>query len=122
MINVSKDVEIAIDAAVQSGQFAAAGEMIDQLVGVAGQQRAALDDRPAEAPLGRRHRHEGPDLPPPPDWPKIVTHFGSPPKRAMLSRTHSTMATRSCKPTLAERLCFSPPMSARFRYPNTLRR
>jgi hypothetical protein len=32
MIDVSKDVEHAINAAVQSGQFASAGEMIDTLV------------------------------------------------------------------------------------------
>lgn len=31
-INVSKDVERAIDAAVQSGQFASVDEMIDKLV------------------------------------------------------------------------------------------
>jgi Arc/MetJ-type ribon-helix-helix transcriptional regulator len=31
-INVSKDVESAINAAVKSGQFASAGEMIDTLV------------------------------------------------------------------------------------------
>jgi Arc/MetJ-type ribon-helix-helix transcriptional regulator len=31
-INVSKDVENAINAAVQNGQFASAGEMIDKLV------------------------------------------------------------------------------------------
>ena len=31
-INVSQDVENAINAAVQSGQFSSAGEMIDKLV------------------------------------------------------------------------------------------
>ena len=38
-------------------------------------------------------------LPPPPDWPKIVTLPESPPKPAMLSRTHSSDATRSSTPT-----------------------
>ena len=32
---------------------------------------------------------------PPPDWPMIVTFPGSPPKLAMLSRTHSSAATMS---------------------------
>jgi hypothetical protein len=31
-INVSKDVENAIEAAVRSGQFASAGQMVDKLV------------------------------------------------------------------------------------------
>ena len=39
---------------------------------------------------------------PPPDSPKIVTFAGSPPKPAMLSRTHSSAATMSSIPTLPE--------------------
>jgi hypothetical protein len=35
---------------------------------------------------------------PPPDCPKIVTRFGSPPNRSMLSRTHSSAATMSSIP------------------------
>ena len=42
-------------------------------------------------------------LRPPPDCPKIVTRFGSPPKRSMLSRTHSSAATMSSMPTRAGR-------------------
>ncbi len=40
-------------------------------------------------------------LPPPPDWPKIVTLPGSPPNAAMLSRTQRSAATRSSMPGLA---------------------
>ena len=36
---------------------------------------------------------------PPPDWPKIMTLDGSPPNFSMLSRTHSSEATRSIIPT-----------------------
>ena len=39
---------------------------------------------------------------PPPDSPKSVTLPGSPPKRAMLSRIHSSAATRSRMPTMPE--------------------
>ena len=42
-------------------------------------------------------------FPPPPDWPKIVTLPGSPPKRPACSRTHSSAATRSSTPALPER-------------------
>ena len=37
---------------------------------------------------------------PPPDWPNTVTHEGSPPKLAMLSRTHSRARMRSSCPAL----------------------
>jgi Arc/MetJ-type ribon-helix-helix transcriptional regulator len=47
-IHVSKDVEIAINAAVQSGQFASAGEMIDTLVHEY-QQRTRQQASPPEA-------------------------------------------------------------------------
>ena len=50
-------------------------------------------------------------LAPPPDSPKIVTLPGSPPKRAMLSRTHSSDATRSSMPTLPD-AAYSPPSSS----------
>ena len=39
---------------------------------------------------------------PPPDCPKIITLPGSPPKFAMLSRTHSSAATRSSTPAFAD--------------------
>ena len=38
----------------------------------------------------------------PPDWPTSVTRPGSPPKAAMLSRTHSSTARMSSWPTLPE--------------------
>src|ERR1700755_530281 len=37
---------------------------------------------------------------PPPDWPKIITRLGSPPKLEMLSFTHCSEATISMTPTL----------------------
>ena len=40
---------------------------------------------------------------PPPDWPKMVTLVGSPPKAAMLSRTHSSAGHQVELPTLPER-------------------
>ena len=40
-------------------------------------------------------------FPPPPDWPKMVTLPGSPPKRAACSRTHSSAATRSRTPDVS---------------------
>ena len=46
-------------------------------------------------------------LAPPPDSPKMVTLPGSPPKRAMLSRTQRSEATRSSCPTLPESAYFS---------------
>ena len=61
-------------------------------------------------------------LPPPPDWPKIVTRSGSPPKVSMLSRTHSSAATKSCTPTLVAPAHFSPPRPARCRKPKRLSR
>jgi hypothetical protein len=51
---------------------------------------------------------------PPPDWPMIVTLPGSPPKPAMLSRTHSSAATMSSIPTLPEAAYFAPPTPARW--------
>ena len=56
-------------------------------------------------------------LPPPPDWPKIVTLPGSPPKRAMLSRTHCSDATMSSMPTLPESANSAPPAPPRYRCP-----
>ena len=47
-------------------------------------------------------------FPPPPDWPKMVTLAGSPPKRPMFSFTHSSERTMSSWPTLPESLYFSP--------------
>ena len=35
---------------------------------------------------------------PPPDWPKIITRLGSPPKFTMFSFTHSRDAIRSITP------------------------
>ncbi len=46
-------------------------------------------------------------FPPPPDWPKIVTFAWSPPKLAMLSRTHSSAAMMSSKPTFPDAAHFS---------------
>ena len=45
---------------------------------------------------------------PPPDWPKMVTLSGSPPKQAMLSRTQRRASTRSAMPTFTEFQYFSP--------------
>jgi hypothetical protein len=59
---------------------------------------------------------------PPPDWPKIVTRLGSPPKPPMLSRTHSSAATMSSKPTLLEAAKSDPIASPRYVYPNTFNR
>ena len=51
---------------------------------------AALDDGAVEQALARAGIASSVlTFPPPPDWPKIVTLPGSPPKRSMLSRTHS---------------------------------
>src|SRR5271170_2503020 len=61
-------------------------------------------------------------LPPPPDWPKIVTLPGSPPKLATLSRTHSSVATRSSTPALPECANSAPPSALRSRNPKMLRR
>ena len=38
---------------------------------------------------------------PPPDWPMMVTFPGSPPKLAMLSRTHARAASWSSRPSRA---------------------
>jgi len=40
-------------------------------------------------------------LAPPPDSPMMVTLPGSPPKASMLSRTHSSAATRLCRSPFA---------------------
>jgi Arc/MetJ-type ribon-helix-helix transcriptional regulator len=57
-IHVSKDVENAINAAVQSGQFASADEMIDKLVREYDQQHrqppAATQSSPAQPATPRR--------------------------------------------------------------------
>ena len=50
MINISKEVENAIDAAVRSGQFASAGEMIDTLVRQYAQQAPHLQPASPEPP------------------------------------------------------------------------
>ena len=60
-------------------------------------------------------------LPPPPLWPKMVTFAGSPPKLAMLSRTHSSALTMSIIPRLP--LCaYLAPKAERSRKPRTLSR
>ena len=62
-------------------------------------------------------------LPPPPDWPNMVTLPGLPPNAAMLSLIQPSAATMSCMPTLLELAHFSPaPRSARCRKPNRFRR
>ncbi len=50
-------------------------------------------------------------FPAPPDSPKIVTFWGSPPKTEMFWRTHSRAATQSSMPTLAlpSKAGFRPP-------------
>ena len=58
---------------------------------------------------------------PPPDCPNTVTLFGSPPNAAMFSRTHSSAATMSMIPRLAEYLYCSP-YAERSRNPTTLSR
>ena len=60
-------------------------------------------------------------FPAPPDWPKIVTLFGSPPNAAMLSRTHSSAATMSSMPTLLAS-AHLPPNSERYRKPKMFSR
>ena len=47
-------------------------------------------------------------FPPPPDWPKMVTFPGSPPKAAMFSFTQRKAATRSAMPTFTLFQYFSP--------------
>ncbi len=47
-------------------------------------------------------------LAPPPDWPKMVTFSGSPPKQAMFSFTQRRASTRSAMPTFTEFQYFSP--------------
>ena len=59
---------------------------------------------------------------PPPDCPMIVTFAGSPPNRAMLSRTHSRAATMSSMPTLPDAANGSPPTPARLVNPSWPRR
>ena len=63
-----------------------------------------------------------PTLRPPPDSPKIVTVLGSPPKRAMLSRTQVSAATMSSMPTLPVSAYAAPPIFSSARKPSTLRR
>ena len=47
-------------------------------------------------------------FPPPPDWPKMVTFSGSPPKAAIFSFTQRRASTRSAMPTFTEFQYFSP--------------
>jgi hypothetical protein len=61
-------------------------------------------------------------FPPPPDSPKIVTLPGSPPKRATLSRTHSSAATMSSVPAFPDAANAAPAVSERSRWPRMLRR
>ena len=75
----------------------------------------AFHHRAMEQAFGGRHPEQGETLAPPPDWPKIVTFAGSPPKLEMLSRTHSSAATMSSMPTLLEFANCAPPRSARYR-------
>jgi len=53
-----------------------------------------------KSPFGRWHGEQRTDLGAAADSPNIVTLPGSPPKRAMLSRTHSSAAIKSSCPTL----------------------
>ena len=46
---------------------------------------------------------------PPPDCPKIVTLSGSPPKPAIMSRTHASAMRMSRMPALVTSPCASPP-------------
>ena len=59
---------------------------------------------------------------PPPDWPKIITVFGSPPNSAMLSRTQRSAATMSSMPTSPEVANSGPPASSSDVKPRTLSR
>ena len=61
-------------------------------------------------------------LPAPPDWPKIVTLAGLPPKPAMLSRIHSRPAMMSFIPTFDASAYFSPPSAGRYRNPKAFKR
>jgi len=58
---------------------------------------------------------------PPPDWPKIVTFAGEPPKAAMFSCTHRRAATRSAIPALPE-FSYLSANGARSRYPRIFSR
>ena len=59
---------------------------------------AALWNSPAAEGMARRLE----TFWPPPDWPKIMTLSGSPPKAAMLSCTHCSASTKSCMPAVPE--------------------
>ena len=61
-------------------------------------------------------------FPPPPDSPKMVTLPESPPKRSMLSRTHSSAATMSSVPALPDAAKSDPPTDERSRKPKMLSR
>jgi hypothetical protein len=61
-INVSKDVENTIEAAVRSGQFASAGEMVDKLV------RDYAQHTPQPQPAGQ----EAPQAAHKPIWEEIL--------------------------------------------------
>ena len=75
-------------------------------------------EQPAAAGIAISVAH----LAPPPDWPKMVTFRGSPPKPAALSRTHLSASTRSSMPALPESAYRGRRMSARYRKPNAFRR
>ena len=59
---------------------------------------------------------------PPPDSPKMVTAAGSPPKRAMLSRTHASAWMMSSMPALPASANASATRSPSSRWPKTLSR
>ena len=61
-------------------------------------RRSALHRRRWNRPLPDGMARTVEVFAPPPDWPNIMTLAGSPPKVAMLSRTHSSEATRSITP------------------------
>jgi Arc/MetJ-type ribon-helix-helix transcriptional regulator len=82
MIHLSKDAENAIDAAVQSGQFASADEMVDRLVReyaqghrqqpAAAQPSPARPDTPKRKPLWERAAELRQSIPAE-EWDKLPT-------------------------------------------------
>ena len=75
-----------------------------------------------KSPLAAGMHIRVPTFPPPPDSPNMVTLSGSPPKRLILSRTHSRALTASIMPTLPEYLYLGSPVAERSRNPMILRR
>jgi Arc/MetJ-type ribon-helix-helix transcriptional regulator len=75
-IHVSKDVENAIDAAVRSGQFASAGEMIDKLVRDYAERhqppQGAEEAAPARKPIWERILERTAAIPDE-EWDKVPT-------------------------------------------------